>query len=75
MVGGAMLVGLSPSSFGWDLQEFVESSHLSSEQDLMAALQLLAVEYDDDGVNERFQSFVQGTVCIICNAGKETQQM
>lgn len=74
-MGGAMLLGLSPSVFGWDLQDFVESSQLSSEQDIMAALQLLAVEYDDDGVNEKFRSVVQGSVCVIGSAGKETQLM
>lgn len=70
-----MLIGLSPSTFGWDLQDFVESSQLRSEQDVMAALQLLAVEYDDDGVNEKFRSVVQGTICVIGSADKITQQM
>lgn len=76
-VGGAMLVGLSASSLEWDLQSFVEDSlhQISSEQDIMAALQLLAVEYDDDGVNEKFQTLIQGTVCIIGCAGKVTQDM
>lgn len=74
-MGGAMLVGLSPSAFGWDMQEFVEASELSAEQDIMAALQLLAVEYDDEGVNEKFRSVVQGTVCVIGSTGKATQQM
>jgi hypothetical protein len=74
-VGGAMLLGLSPCAFGFDLQDFVESSQLSAEQDVMAALQVLAVEYDDDGVNENFRSVVQGTVCVIGSAGKTTQQM
>jgi hypothetical protein len=74
-VGGMLLLGLSPSAFGWDLQDFVESSQLSSEQDVMAALQLLAVEYDDDGVNENFLSVAQGTVCVMGSAGTVTQQM
>ena len=75
-VGGAMLVGLSASSLGWDLQSFVEESvdQLRSEQDIMAALQLLAVEYDD-GVNDKFQTLIQGTVCIIGCASKLTQEM
>jgi hypothetical protein len=73
-MGVAMLIGLAPAAFGWDLQEFVEASRLGSEQEVMAALQLLAVEYDDDGINERFRSVIQGSLCIIGAAGKATQQ-
>jgi hypothetical protein len=68
--GGALLLGLPPARFGWDLQDFVEASHLASEQDTMAALQLLAVEYDEDGVNEKFRSLLQGTSCVLGCAGK-----
>ena len=76
-VNSAILVGLSASSLRWDLQSFVEESvnELRSEQDIMAALQLLAVEYDDDGVNEKFLSLIQGTICTIGCASKLTQEM
>jgi hypothetical protein len=74
-LGGALLLGLSPSMFEWDLKDFVESRRLKSEQEKMAALQLLAVEYDEDGVNEKFGSLMQGTTCIIGSASKETQAM
>jgi len=70
-----MLQGLSPSAFAWDLQDFVESCRLSSEQDVMVALQLLAVEYDDDGANEKFRSLMQGSICTIGSASKTTQLM
>lgn len=73
--GGALLLGLSPSMFGFDLQDFVESCQLSSEQDVMLALQLLAVEYDDDGTNEKFRSLIQGSICTIGCASKTTQLM
>ena len=42
-VGGAMLLGLPPALFDWDLQTFVESSN-TAEEESVAALQLLAVE-------------------------------
>ena len=76
-VSSAILVGLSASSLRWDLQRFVEESvhELRSEQDIMAALQLLAVEYDDDGVNEKFLSLIQGSICTIGCASKLTQEM
>jgi len=73
--GVAMLFGLSPSMFGWELQTFVESCQLSSEQDVMVALQLLAVEYDDDGANEKFRSLIQGSICTIGSASKTTLLM
>jgi hypothetical protein len=72
-LGGAMLVGLPPSLFGWDLQDFVGSNELTSEQD-MEALQLLAVEYDEDGVNEKFKTILQGTLCIIGSASQKTYE-
>lgn len=73
--GIALLLGLSSQLFGWDLQNFVTSSNLESERDAMAALQLLAVEYDESGTNEKFRTVVQGTVCMIGSASKTTQQM
>jgi hypothetical protein len=73
-LGIAMLMGISATSCGWDLQGFVEDSLLDSEHDTMSALQLLAVEYDDDGVNEKFASIIQGTVCAIGCADSKTQQ-
>jgi hypothetical protein len=76
-VSSAILVGLSASTVRWDLQSFAEESvhELRSEQDIMAALQLLAVEYDDDGVNEKFLSLLHGTICTIGCASKLTQEM
>lgn len=71
----ALLVGLSATQFGWDIQNFVESKELQSEQDTMVGLQLLAVEYDDDGVNEEFFTCLQGTRCTIGAASEMTQRM
>lgn len=68
-----MLLGLSPASFGWDLQDFVARN--TSEEDTMTAIQMLAVEYDEDGTNENFASIIQGTVCLIGNANKTTRRM
>jgi len=68
-LGGALLLGLNPSLFGWDLQEFV-ASHNSSPD----VIQMLAVEYDDDGVNEKFKSTMQGTISILGRASDVTQQ-
>lgn len=74
IVGCAMLMGVSPSSCGWDLQGFVEANQLESENETMTALQLLAVEYDEDGVNEKFTCVMQGTLCVIGCADRKSQQ-
>lgn len=73
-VGIAMLIGLSPTSSGWDLQSFVDANGLSSRDHCLTALQLLAVEYDEDGANEKFISVIQGTVCVIGCANQKTRQ-
>jgi hypothetical protein len=70
-----MLLGLPPSLFGWDLQDSVALNEYTSEQDTMAALQLLAVEYDEDGVNEKFRAIMQGSVCVIGSASQKIYEM
>ena len=70
-IGAAMLIGLSPAWFGWDLQEFVSSQ--DTVYDPITAIQMLAVEYDEDGVNEKFQCVIQGTRTIIGRASEVTQ--
>ena len=69
-VGGAMLVGLCPSWFGWDLQEFCSSQRV--ESDYMTAIQMLAAEYDEDGINEKFRTVMQGPVAILGCADEVT---
>src|SRR3569832_1893266 len=46
-IGGALLLGLNPSVFGWYLQDFLASQ--DSEQDMMTAIQMLAVDYGGGG--------------------------
>jgi hypothetical protein len=72
--GIAMLVGLSPASCGWDLQAFVDTNGIRSKEYLMTAIQLLVVDYDEDGANEKFISVIQGTVSVIGCANQKTQQ-
>jgi hypothetical protein len=58
-----MLVGLCPSWFGWELQEFCSAQRV--ESDTMTAIQMLAGEYDEDGINEKFRTVMQGPVAIL----------
>ena len=71
-LGAAVLVGLNPSWFGWDIQDFVAAQ--GEGIDVMMTLQMLAVEYDDDGINERFHSVVQGSMTVLGRASDLTQK-
>jgi hypothetical protein len=74
-IGRALLLGLSPTQYGWDLQQFCEIQDLDASQDAMAVLQMLAVEYDEDGLNEKFASVIQGTFCVLGNASTTVTKM
>lgn len=65
-VGAAMLVGLPPS-IGWRFIDFITDNGILQDVSLV---QMLAVEYDDDGMNEKFRSVMQGSVCVIGQASK-----
>lgn len=74
--GGAMLVGLSSVSFGWDVEEYVTSwFDESSEKNTDRALSALDAQYSEQGVNHSFRSFVQGTSTVIGCASERAQRM
>ncbi|CAJ1969428.1 unnamed protein product [Cylindrotheca closterium] len=73
---GAMLVGLSSVSFGWDDKEYVancfdESSGTNADR----ALSALIAQYSDQGVNDSFRTLVQGTSTVIGCASERTRRM
>jgi hypothetical protein len=70
-LGGARFIGLGPNEFGWDLQDFLASQNCDQD---MTVIQMLAVEYDEDGVNEKFASVMQGTVCFLGRASEVMQK-
>ena len=70
----AVLVGLSPSLFEWDLHSFVTSHCDVSKLDVMTSIQMLAVEYDEEGMNEKFSSAIQGSVTVLGRANETTAQ-
>jgi hypothetical protein len=59
------LQGLLAADYGWNLEKLVSESSLHSPQEVMTAMQMLAVEYDEDGINGRFHKVVGGTVVCI----------
>jgi hypothetical protein len=73
--GSILLQGLVATEFEWNLEDYITRSPVLGKDDRMTAMQMLAVEYDDDGVNVKFRTIVQGTTCIIGNADSVTQRM
>ena len=73
-VGRARFLGLSPSEYDWDIQEFCDSQELE-ENAATDALRLLSIEYAAYGINEQFASIMQGTFCSIGRASSKTQKL
>lgn len=65
-IGAALLLGI-PARLVWSLTDFLAEREIEND---VSVVQMLAVEYDDEGVNERFRSVMQGSVCIIGQASK-----
>ena len=65
-IGAAMLVGI-PANIGWSFPDFITENGI--QQDI-SVVQILAVEYDEEGLNEKFQTVIQGSVCVIGQASK-----
>lgn len=60
-----MLLGLSASLFAWTVPSFVSTCDFDSIEQADAASSALDSEYKPEGVNERFRTVVQGSVCVI----------
>lgn len=74
-VGGAILIGLKAAEVGWELKDFVDSRARLHGRDSDDVTRFLTSEYGTGGLNDRFQSVMQGTVCIIGSADLRTQRM
>ena len=73
--GAAMLLGLSASSFGWDVEMFVSNRVFDSQEQERDATSALVAEYSADGTNESFRTIMEGTLCVIGNGKERTCNM
>ena len=73
--GGAMLLGLSASLFGWSAQATVANQYFESEKEANEATEALEAQYGEGGFNENFRTVVQGTATIIGCASSRTQRV
>ena len=73
--GGAMLLGLCPSSFGWKAKKYLAGRYDDADPKLNKALSLLLSHYGEKAVNERFRTLVRGTTTLIGCASRRTQRV
>lgn len=73
--GGAMLLGLMPSLFGWHPQNFLARQYFHSEKDRERAETTLIDQFGEAGDNESFRTLIQGTTTIIGCASYRTQRV
>lgn len=74
-LGGAMLLGLSPSLFGWFPETCLASRYFEAEDDAKKAESTLAAQFGPKGDNESFRTLVQGTTTILGCASYRTQRV
>jgi hypothetical protein len=72
--GGAMLLGVSSISFGWNVTDYIASQYFDSSEREETATSALTDEYDSDGYNERFRTVIQGTICVIGRSSKVAER-
>ncbi|CAB9526907.1 expressed unknown protein [Seminavis robusta] len=72
--GAAMLLGLSATLFGWDVELFCSNRVFDSPEQERDATSALAAEYSTDGSNESFRALMEGTLCVIGNASPLTRK-
>ena len=72
--GGAMLLGLSPMLFGWNVETFAAMCDFESQEHEMMAVTSLSAEYESDGYNETFRTVLQGASCVIGRASKALEK-
>lgn len=73
-VGGAMLMGLSPLLFGWNMDVFLSAQYFESAEMAEAAVAALGNEYGINRYNDSFRTVMQGTVCTIGRACERTER-
>ena len=63
--GGALLVGLDPSLFGWNIDSIVSKQYFGSVGERRNATAALTEEFGEDGLNQQFRSLVTGGTTVI----------
>jgi len=74
-IGGAMLLGLNPSVFGWNIGSVVNNQYFVSDIERSNAIAVLTAEFGLDGLNQRFRSLVLGRTTVIGCASSRTQRL
>jgi hypothetical protein len=75
ITGCAMLLGLSPSLFGWTRETCLSRRDFDSRDDSKKAEEALDKEFGPQGDNGTFKTLIQGTLSIIGCASYRTQRV
>ena len=73
-VGGAMLMGLSPLLFGWNVDTFLSGLYFNFVHNAEVASVALNNEYGVNQFNDSFRTVVQGTKCVIGRASERMER-
>ena len=75
LTGGAILLGLSPSLFGWTVETYLASQDFASNDGAKKVEEALHSEFGLQGDNGNFKTLVQGTLTIMGCASFRTQRV
>ena len=74
-MGCALLVGLDPHLFGWDIDSVLAKQYFGSDAERKNASRALVEEFGSDGLNQRFRCLVQGSTTVLGCAGSHTKRV
>lgn len=64
-LGCALLVGLDPHLFSWNIDSIINKQYFGSDIERRNATDLLTAELGKDGLNQQFRCLVQGSTTVI----------
>jgi len=74
-MGGALLLGIDPSLFGWNVNSIIGQQYFGSAGERRTAAAALEEEFGEDGLNQYFRSLVQGSTTVIGCASSRMQRV
>jgi len=64
-MGCALLVGLDPHLFSWNIDSIISNQYFGSHSERRNATHALTAEFGKDGLNQQFRCLVQGSNTVI----------
>eukprot|EP00537_Pseudo-nitzschia_pungens_P008329 CAMPEP_0172367978 /NCGR_PEP_ID=MMETSP1060-20121228/24846_1 /TAXON_ID=37318 /ORGANISM="Pseudo-nitzschia pungens, Strain cf. cingulata" /LENGTH=1417 /DNA_ID=CAMNT_0013092431 /DNA_START=159 /DNA_END=4412 /DNA_ORIENTATION=+ len=64
-MGCALLVGLDPHLFSWNIDSIINKQYFGSDIERRNATGVLTAEFGKDGLNQQFRCLIQGSTTVI----------